>query len=609
MYKHIITLLAVYCLYLKFPVHAQSSILNRTVTVSINNQRLDRALDQIAGAGQFSFSYNSGIIKTDSLVTVYATGETVKSVLDKLFKSRIRYVESGNYLILKKNSSTYATNKPQKTTYIISGYVINTLTGEKINDASVYDITTLASALSGPEGAFTLKIPSTIAPGSIMASKADFLDTVIIVKPDEFKQVAVPLTPVVHPVIENKSFTDTTNNHTTLHIAVTDTNKRVEQSGFLKWFLSFKQKMMAHNLNFTNHRKFQLSLLPGISTNRQLGSHIVNDLSLNILGGFTGGTDKLEIGAGFNIDRGSVKYTQVAGLFNIVGDTMKGFQAAGFMNYTMKTVTGMQAAGFVNFTRNQFSGFQAAGFINSVIDSVKGVQTAGCINLATKDVAGTQIAGFMNYARKVKGAQVAGFINVSPVSVTGAQISGFMNYSKNSHGTQIGFINIADSSDACPIGVFSFVVHGFHKLEISANEVTYLNLAFKTGNKKFYNTLMAGINPDINNRYYSIGYGIGHEFTTSKKTGIDLELSCQYLAEYWDTYNGLYKINLNFAYQPSPNFGIVLGPSLNVLYMDDPNAGLFTSHAIPALDMPLLNITERNDFREWVGVHVGVRFM
>lgn len=609
MYKRTILLLAAFCLIFNASLKAQTNILDRTVTVSISNQRLDKALEQIAAAGHFSFSYNTGIIKADTIVTVNATGETVKTVLDKLFKSRIRYIESGNYLILKKNSSTYVTNKPQKTTYIISGYVVNTLTGERVDDASVYDITTLASTLSGPDGVFTLKIPSVLPPGSVMASKVDFLDTVIIVKPAEFHHIPIPLTPVIHPVEKNEFIIDTTGNHPALHLAVTDTQKRVEQSGFLKWFLSFKQKMMARNLNFTDHRKFQLSLLPGISTNRRMGSHIVNDLSLNILGGFTGGTDKFEIGAGFNIDRGSVQYTQIAGLFNIVGDTMKGFQAAGFMNQTMKTVTGVQAAGFVNYAGKQLTGVQAAGFLNSVIDSVRGVQAAGFINMATKEVAGTQVAGFINYAQKVKGAQVSGFFNVAPVSVTGAQVSGFLNYSKNSYGTQIGVINIADSSNACPIGIFSFVVHGFHKLEVSANEVTYLNLAFKTGNKKFYNTLMAGINPDINNRYYSIGYGIGHEFTTSKKTGIDLELSCQYLAEYWDTYNGLYKINLNFAYQPSKSFGITFGPSLNVLYMDDPRADLFVSNTIPALNMPALNITDRNDFREWIGFHAGVRFL
>lgn len=622
--NRIVIILTFLCLSSWFTSTAQTNILNRTVTVSVTNVRLDHALNQIAGAGHFMFSYNTEIIKADSLVTISATNETVRTILDKIFNKKIRYIENGNYLILKKNPSQPVAGKPKKSTYIITGYVVNTLTGEKIEDASVYDKISLASALSGPEGFYTLKISSIHIPGSISASKADFLDTVIMVKPVDVQELTIPLTPVVQTVTVEPVPIDTVKKEPVQRESVTVTDKRIEQSEFLKWLLSQKLKLMARNIDFTGYSKFQFSVVPGVSTNGLMGSHIVNDYSVNLFGGFTGGTNRFEAGSLFNIDRGSAKYTQVAGVFNIVGGEVTGFQAAGIVNHVVKSVTGaqvsgaintvidsvkgVQAAGLLNFAGNHLTGVQAAGAINLVTNSVEGAQVSGLINFASKEVNGTQVSGAINYAKKIDGAQVTGLVNVAPVSVTGAQISGGLNFARHIRGTQIGLVNIADSSEGCPIGLLSFVVHGFHKLEVSSNEVTYLNLAFKTGNKSFYNILKAGINPDFNNRIYSAGYGLGHEFTLSKKSALDLELSYQYIGEYWDTYNGLHSINLNYAYQPSPKFGIVIGPSLNVLYMDDPRADLFTSYKIPTLDMPSLNFINRNDFKEWVGVHVGVRF-
>src|SRR5690348_4340682 len=78
------------------------SILNKNLTVVVNSQRLDDVLEIISNKGNFYFSYNSSIIKKDSLVSVSATNKSVKDILGQLFPSGYEYRESGNYLIIRR---------------------------------------------------------------------------------------------------------------------------------------------------------------------------------------------------------------------------------------------------------------------------------------------------------------------------------------------------------------------------------------------------------------------------------------------------------------------------------------------------------------------------
>src|SRR5205814_7803774 len=50
----------------------------------------------------FYFSYNSILLKRDSLVTLSAQGKTVRQILDLLFRGTVEYKENGNYIILRR---------------------------------------------------------------------------------------------------------------------------------------------------------------------------------------------------------------------------------------------------------------------------------------------------------------------------------------------------------------------------------------------------------------------------------------------------------------------------------------------------------------------------
>ena len=97
-----------------------------------------------------------------------------------------------------------------------------------------------------------------------------------------------------------------------------------------------------------------------------------------------------------------------------------------------------------------------------------------------------------------RGSQIAAMTNFATAKLSGSQISAFYNHGRNVRGTQIGLFNYADTLGGVPIGLISFVKTGYHKLEISADEIFHANLAFRTGVSKFYNILSAGIMPEQN---------------------------------------------------------------------------------------------------------------
>ena len=103
------------------------AILSRNVSLDVNSQRLDNVLEILSNKGDFYFSYNSSIIKKDSLVSFSARNKTVKEILNLLFSNAYEFRESGNYVIIRRAPIriTIVTNKAivEERIYSVSGYV------------------------------------------------------------------------------------------------------------------------------------------------------------------------------------------------------------------------------------------------------------------------------------------------------------------------------------------------------------------------------------------------------------------------------------------------------------------------------------------------------
>lgn len=588
------------------------NILNKTLTINADRQRLADVLEIMSNRGNFYFSYNSSVIKKDSLVSIASSGKTVREILNTILPAGYEYRESGNYLIIRRApiKLTLVTNKAttEDKFYVVTGYVLDDETGHMIPNASIYEKNLLASALTNNNGYFKIRLKSKARTAALTVSKEFYEDTTVVIEPRYNQEISVTIVPIadedritiIRPEdyfvpdslrVTVKSPDSTSTTYTYVKV---DTSK-VESTDFGRFLISARQKFQTINLNkFFTERPFQVSLVPGVSTHGKMSGQVINNFSANLFGGYSGGVNGMEIGGLFNIDKKDVQYLQSSGLLNIVGGNVKGLQVAGVSNTVLKSVRGLQASGVNNYVKGSFGGLQVSGVYNHVSDSVKGFQVAGVGNYARKKVGGVQVAGVANFANR---------------EMRGTQIAGVINYAKKIKGVQIGLINIADSSDGYSIGLINVVLKGYHKLSFSTNELVNTNAAFKTGNRKFYSILQAGMNwGKSDEKIYSFGYGLGSEMYLGKTFSVNPEISSNYLyLGTWDYLNLLNKFNLNLNIRLSKYVSIFGGPSFNVYYSQQPVS-------IVGYKPPMSPSSGFSDFEfggrvnGWVGWNAGISF-
>jgi hypothetical protein len=351
---------------------------------------------------------------------------------------------------------------------------------------------------------------------------------------------------------------------------------KVDRTSLGRFFATYTQRIQNLNIgNFIATRPFQISFTPGLSTHGKLSPQVINNASLNVLGGYTGGVNGGEVAGLFNMNRRYMQGGQVAGLFNLTG-------------------------GYV-------SGAQVAGIYNLVLDNVSGAQVAGITNTVTGSLAGVQISGINNYTKNtVKGVQIAGITNFGGKETKGVQVSGILNYTKKLYGVQIGLINIADTSNGYSIGLINIIKKGYHKLSLSYNEVMPFNAAFKTGNNKLYSILLGGINTGSNDKLYSFGYGLGAEWKITNGFSINPEITSQYLYQgSWDYTNLLNKFTLNLNLRVNKFVSIFGGPSFNVFYSDQTEPVDGYKYSL-AEDYHKFTFGNSEHLSGWIGWNVGV---
>ena len=370
-------------------------------------------------------------------------------------------------------------------------------------------------------------------------------------------------------------------------------------------------------------RPFQFTFLfPPLSTNGAKNAEIVNDVSLNLFLGVSGGVEAFEAATFINIDRyyvhgaqlagfgntvgGSASGAQVAGFYNVNGTDLNGFQGAGFVNVAGGEVTGAQAAGFINLAGDSLEGFQGAGFMNVAGSAKKGVQAAGFGNVIGEGPTHFQGAGFFNVAQEVQGAQVAGFINVAG-TVKGFQLA--------------GFLNICDSIDGVPLALISVVKkNGYRKIGFTFSEVQYANLSFKMGVKQLYTIYSFG-KPKGPSSRWMFGGGFGTEFDLSEKMMLNIEGTVH--QELWigsaasphflhiDRLNLYNSLKFLFGWNMDDKVAIHLGPTFNVSVADsNPDMGQMAWNEIPPYSFynRTNNNYEQTNVQMWVGLQGSIHF-
>jgi hypothetical protein len=583
-------------------VLAQNSvpILERKISISASDEKISSVLTRIGQAGGFSFSYNSALITQDKSVTISAVNKSVRDVLYEVFMGSMNFKEKSNYLIM-----TQAPPPPAKNNVVVivlNGYIEDEKTGEKIAQASVYEKNSVASTITDEYGYFKLKLEKKTDSISLSISKKNYRDTLVSITAPDNQYLTISIQPVRDSVM------------IMAHTEPIDTTK--EQSN--RFTFPYEDEPNVQNIQDTLYRFVQASILPFIGTNERLSGNVINDYSINFLGGYSLGTRQIELGFFVNMDRGDVSWLQIAGFGNLVGRHVYGIQGAGFFNVNGGETKAVQLAGFANTNLGETMGVQVAGFSNTNLKSVNGVQVAGFSNVTVGNSRGAQIAGFGNVqVGNYRGSQVAGITNIGTRKISGSQIASLFNYGNRVHGTQIGLINYADTLGGVPIGLFSIVKTGYHKIELSADDVFYTNLAFRTGVRKFHTMLMAGFKPkqSLNpsgTSVWSFGYGMGTTRKIARWLFLDLDLSSQHVnkGSFTNALSLLNKAYMGFDFQLAKKFSLATGVTLNgymtrTTFTDYPE--LFTDyHPKVFIDQ---NLNHNINLKLWLGAKVALRFL
>ncbi|MBX2974109.1 MAG: hypothetical protein KF797_13515 [Flavobacteriales bacterium] len=410
---------------------AAQPILERTVQVDAQRVHLSEALSLIARDGKFKLSYNAAAVNGDSIVHVAVHG-TVEAALRSLVGPRFELKETGSHIILLDKGGA-------RRKFIITGAIYDAKTGGPVAQASVHEVDGKSATSTDGLGTFKLEVSGERDRTAILVMRREYHDTVVYVGRDG----VLPRLPL--------------HKRATLEqvqpICLYD-RCGVEDLGVARLLVPNSQFNLASNLDIEERRVWQISVIPTVSSNGDMAPVAVNNVSLNVLAGYSRGLNGFEVGVA-NMESHDVKGMQIAGLTNLVGRNTNGVQVAGAINHTMRTLEGVQVAGLGNTVWDEMNGVQIAGGANVVKGRLKGVQISGGCNVATQDVDGTQItggvnvtpknvqkaqiAGAANFGHKVMGAQVAGGVNVALDSVGGGQVGFGLNYAGSVSGGQFSF--------------------------------------------------------------------------------------------------------------------------------------------------------------------------
>jgi hypothetical protein len=310
----------------------------------------------------------------------------------------------------------------------------------------------------------------------------------------------------------------------------------------------------------------QVSLFHPIGTSWTKSKYKTYNFSLNIIHGQTGGINGFEFGPFSNVTRGDVRGVQIGGVNVVKGKAVNGIQFGLLANVTLANTKGLQLSGGWTHNHGEFYGFQFSWLgntnwnsvygaqlshlwnhsqknlyglqfalgPNTVKENAYGIQFSASMNYAGKEHKGAQFAFFANYAGSSEGFQL-GMVNISK-QYAGIQ-GGLFNYAGKSNQLQAGLINIAPkgaklqvglinySGDSlvAPVGLINVVKNGYNKLEVWGSELQSFNLAIKTGGHKFYSILSAGTNPFNENKYWTMGWGVGSHIQITKRFYSDID--------------------------------------------------------------------------------------
>jgi hypothetical protein len=573
---------------LPFISFSQTPILERAVSLKVQNANLGDVLKTISQQANFYFSYNSNIVDANKKVSVLAESQSVRGVLRTVLGDNYEFKEKGNYLLMRKLKTDEK---------VIGGYISDEKTGKKLPNVTVYDKKSLKSATTNQYGYYEIVSREPIKELSI--ARFNYGDTLLQVRSEtatpQYLDVSLLPSSIPEPepqieVKEEKSEKETDNDRGYVEQVL------LSQATFERWLrrgTRTVERVNDKNIKGNLARNWHFSLFPYVGTNLGLSGNVINNYSINATVGYSAGNRRLEIGGLGNINRGNVSGLQIGSLLNVVKGDMRGLQISGIVNK-------------VNGSR----GLQIAGITNAA-DLLRGGQISAINNYSAYGQGGLQIAGMVNKVSNGKTTiQISGMTNSA--DTVGVQI-GLINSANKLRGLQLGFINVSDTATGIVLGFINLVKKGYHVLEVSGNEGIFANIAYKTGTKKFYTNYIGSIRADSNafgqRPVWGVGLGFGSCIPLSKRVSVTIDATVQHFSLGQISpklTNELVRFAPALNLQLSKKLGIAIAPTFNAYY--DILTDTETATVLRKKILPSWETRQYGKWTTWFGGYAALRF-
>lgn len=432
---------------------AQENPLERRLSLTIEQVKLEDALFLISETGSFNFCYNSKLIEAEKLVDVNAADQPVSSILQKLFGNGMDLVPVGNHIIIRKKIVQSAVQPEQQIE--VSGLVIDDHSGQRIPNVTVFEDFRKKAVQTDANGRFSFQLPNSIRSVALSFSKSGYIDTSIVIIPQKSMRliVGVAREGVIGPVA-----------------VIPPTEVAGNASETASDTLAIIEMPKAEQRKPKRTVPVQISAFPMVGSNgiNQFGTD--NYFSLNVFAGITKGVKGVELGGVANVNLENMYGLQVAGAANVVGADVKGFQLASGYNYVGQDAVGFQMSAGGNHAKRNMKGWQFSLGTNIVENEMRGLQ----------------MTALVNYARKIKGVQ-------------------------------FGLINISDTIQGAAIGLINISKSGYMRVELESSDVLHNSVRFKSGTNSLYTILESGVRWGNGLAGYAFGAGLGARVEYAKK--------------------------------------------------------------------------------------------
>ncbi len=591
-----------------FPLFSFSQNISIDKEISICEGYLSpqKALKIIEEQQNVTFSYNPQSFTLAKEIYLCKKNVSIREVISTIMGKSVVLTMENRHIIIKPDVKVETIIKKNRTVKI-SGTVENSINGIPVDSAKIqlYGQFYYTNAV----GYFSIR--TTIVSDSmvIFVEKPDYIGFVSVYATND-QSIRVFLQP------------ETGYDYTYMPSGMKEKNPEIENHWLTNIVVSEDQTNFSKNSRNLIEKDYQMSLIPNVGTYFNESGLCRFKQSYNILAGYVGEVNGLELGLGVNVIRYDLTGFQFAGIANIVGGEVsgwqmstganvvagnfKGVQTSAASNAVWGNFIGIQASTGVNIVRKKLRGFQIAP-ANIVLDTLLGTQI-GVVNICSKPVKGTQFSAVLNFAPQVNTLQYSTLLNICDENF--APQIGVINVSKSQNNLQLGLLNFADSVPGISIGFLSFVKNGFTHIDYSLNVNAFNSLKFETGTWKFYNILSASFRPD-KEPDFAVGYGFGSYFKVWNIFGINYDLTASQVFEnntFSLSNNFLAQFNLNLNFSIAKHFTLYGGAQLNAMFTSNlANDAINYESSIPAANTFFDKQYSNMRCYMWPGFLIGVR--